>query len=186
MGQDRKRQRRKPYGANGPLHRWVMLYHWLLNSPAWQSLGLAARCLLIEVWKRHNGLNNGEISFSIREAAGSLKIAPNTANKAFHELEDKGFLKARQRGAFSLKSRHATTWQITAEPCGGQEASKEFMRWSLPSTQGPKIRKPASTVATDSINGCHRAPATRAGKTVDGINGCDREGLHPSPHSLTH
>ena len=109
--------------------RHVRLRHYMLRSPAWQSLGPVARSLLIEVWARHNGINNGEISFSVREAAERLCIHRDTVSKAFHELENKGFLKARQRGSFTYKVRHASEWKITDEPFRDKPASKDFMRW---------------------------------------------------------
>ncbi len=103
--------------------------HWLLRSAAWKSLSRGARCLLIEVWQRHNGQNNGRISYSVREAAAALNVSKNTAAKWFSELEEKGFLRARQRGSFDYKLRHATVWIITAEPYGDEAASKDFMEW---------------------------------------------------------
>ncbi len=109
--------------------RHVRLYHWMLNSAAWHSLSLAARCLLIEVWKRYNGQNNGGIAYSVREAARALGVGKNTPTKLFRELEDKGFLKARQRGSFHWKGGEATTWVLTTEPCGEKLATKEFMSW---------------------------------------------------------
>ena len=85
----------------GSKDRFVMLDHWLLESEAWRALSPGASRLLIEVWARHNGQNNGHISYSVREAAELLGVSKDTASKWFHELEAKGFLKARQRGAFS-------------------------------------------------------------------------------------
>ena len=84
-----------PTGRSKGRERFIKLPHWLLNSPAYQSLALGPRALLIEVWLRHNGQNNGDISFSVREAARRLKCSKDTASKWFRELEDKGFLVAR-------------------------------------------------------------------------------------------
>ncbi len=121
-GQDRK-------GRSKRTAPFIMLLHWMLNSPAWRSLSLPARCLLLEVWQRYNGQNNGEIAFSVREAARALGVGKNTPTKLFRELEDKGFLKARQRGSFHWKGGEATTWELTMEPCGEKPATKEFMSW---------------------------------------------------------
>ncbi len=101
----------------------------MLNSAAWRSLSLPARCLLLEVWQRYNGANNGEISYSVREAAERLRVGQNTPTKLFRELEDKGFLKAHERGAFTRKNRMATIWILTGEEYDGQPATKDFMRW---------------------------------------------------------
>lgn len=101
----------------------------MLDSPAWNSLSLPARCLLIEIWKRYNGQNNGQISLSHREASEKLGVGRNTPTKLFRELEEKGFIEANQRGHFNVKGGKATTWRLTAVPCGQKPATKEFMRW---------------------------------------------------------
>ncbi len=124
----KKRKKLNAFGMSSPV-RHVRLYHWMLNSPAWQALSLGARSLLIEVWARHNGQNNGEISFSVREAAIKLRVSKDTAAKWFHELVAKGFLKVRRQGSFRWKGGKATTWEVTAERCDERAASKDFMRW---------------------------------------------------------
>jgi hypothetical protein len=60
-----KRRRRKPRES---YERFVALPHYMLRSPAWKTLPADAKALLIAVWERHNGMNNGEISYSVREA----------------------------------------------------------------------------------------------------------------------
>ncbi len=109
--------------------RFVQLRHWLLKSPAYRSLSLPARCLLVEVWTRYNGQNNGEISYGVREGKKALGVGKNTAHRSFVELEDKGFLKARRRGSFHWKGGKATEWEITALPWRDRPASKDFMSW---------------------------------------------------------
>ena len=59
-----------------------------------------------ELKMRFNGFNNGSITFSHREAAERLQVNRRTAKKGFDELEEKGFTKARVRGAFTVKKRH--------------------------------------------------------------------------------
>ena len=95
----KKRNRAGRVNATGRTNseaRHIRLYHWLLKSPAWHSISPLARSLLIEVWRRYNGQNNGEISYSVREAAKALHVGKDTANRAFHELEDREFLKAHE------------------------------------------------------------------------------------------
>ena len=61
----------------GCTERWVGLPHWMMKSAAYQSLPGDAIKLLLAVWQRHNGLNNGEITFACREAA-SLGLPRST------------------------------------------------------------------------------------------------------------
>lgn len=78
--------------------RYVMLFHWMLNSEAWKDLSGDARAIYVKISKRYNGSNNGLIVYSIREAARDLKIGRTTAKKRFDELESHGFIVAEQRG----------------------------------------------------------------------------------------
>ena len=86
----------------------------------------------LEVCQRYNGTNNGQISFSVREAAEVLSLTKNVPSKLFLELQDKGFLVKTMASSFSLKTKTATEWRLTAEPCGGEPATKDFMRWKPP------------------------------------------------------
>jgi len=115
----------------------VRLHRWLLQSQAWKSLSLAARCLLIELYDEHNGDNNGYFFMGVRTAAERLGVGKNLANRSFQELEDRGFIRARQRGSFNLKVRHATQWILTEYGFAGQPATKDFMRWPQSGMQKP-------------------------------------------------
>jgi hypothetical protein len=138
--------------------RHVRLYHYMLRSEAWQSLSANARAIYLEITARYAGVgsNNGRISYACREAKASLKIGQTTAIRAIWELEDRGFIVAVKKGAFSLKKKHATEWRVTEFPCDVTNASatKEFMRWQ-PTTPPakPKIQnagpvvKPSGPVA---------------------------------------
>ena len=140
---------RNPGGAP-----FVQLFHYLLNSPAWQSLRPPARALYVEIVKRFNGCNNGEISLSVREAARLLHIAKDTAGKTFHELEDKGFVRRRQCGSFDWKIHHASTWILTEHLLGDALATRDFMRWRPENSEtGPKSdpRRPKSGTASENI-----------------------------------
>ena len=65
----------------------VRLQSWMLRSEAWRHASLGAKCLLIELYDLYNGLNNGDLFMSVREAAARLRIGKNTANHLFMELE---------------------------------------------------------------------------------------------------
>jgi hypothetical protein len=139
-----QRQRRRRRGgrtdntgrSTGPA-RFLKLDHWLLKTTAWRSLGPACRALYVELAQRYNGSNNGEISMSVREAAGLIHVAKDTATKSFHELEEKGFIKRAVCGSFNWKLKQATTWILTAYDLGESLATKEFARWLPKPKLGP-------------------------------------------------
>ena len=112
--------------------RHIRLYHWLLRSEAWQSLSANARAVYIEMAARYNGSNNGQIPFSVRDAANRAHIGKNAADAALTLLQARGFIVATRRGAFNVKTKIATEWRLTEFTCDVDHsfATKDFMRWS--------------------------------------------------------
>ncbi len=109
--------------------RHVRLYHWLLASSAWHSLDPNARALLIVLYGYYNGQNNGELFLSVRSAAAALNIGKDSAARAFKKLNETGFIRPRQKGAFSWKAKVATSWVLTEFPLNEALGTKDFMRW---------------------------------------------------------
>jgi hypothetical protein len=128
-----KRKLKRAVGGSNH-DRFVRLPHYLLKSAAWRTMPPSAKALLLEVWLRHNGVNNGEISFACSEAPKLLGFSPATAKRMFDILIDRGFLIVVRDACFDVKNKKARTWRITAEPCGGTPATKDFMRWRTVST----------------------------------------------------
>lgn len=109
----------------------VRLYRWMLDSPAYLSLSCAARAVLIEIARGHDGMNNGRLGLSVRRASERCNIARGTAQRTFLELQERGFIDCMTKGAFSRKVLHATEWRLTWWPCDvtGELPSKKFMSW---------------------------------------------------------
>jgi hypothetical protein len=108
----------------------------MLRSEAWRTLPSDAKALLIAVWQRHNGVNNGEISFSVREAE-LTGLSKSVAARMFDVLIERGFLKVATDSAFHVKTRLARTWQLTMEPRGDHAPTRDFMRWTAKSGTPP-------------------------------------------------
>ena len=125
----RGRQRGVDPTGRSKTDRFVKLDYGLLNSEAWQCLSPRAVKLYISIRKRYNGVNNGEIGFSVREAMQLLGCGPNTASECFHELQTKGFLICRRQSHFDLKTREAREWEITAERRNEHPPSRDFRNW---------------------------------------------------------
>jgi len=104
-----------------------------LRTPAWKSLSAEARAIYIEMASRYTGpgTNNGQIPYSVRDAATSLHIGKTTAACAIEMLQTRGFIVAMTKGAFSRKIRHATEWRLTEFGCDVTNAlaTREFARW---------------------------------------------------------
>jgi len=112
---------------------FIRLHRGVTESAAWKSLSCEARALLLEIWARHNGANNGQIGYSHREARKALRIGNDKVQRAFRDLEERGFLRAVVRGHFNCKvesgAGRATEWELTAEPCNGQPPSGTYRNW---------------------------------------------------------
>jgi hypothetical protein len=134
--------------SKGGGERYVGLTHYLLACPAWKTMHSDAKALLIDVWMRYNGINNGEISYAVSEAAG-IGLSKAQAARMFLMLIERGFLAVVRNSDFNVKIQVARTWRITAVSRGDQNATKDFIRWSpaKPNAEParPKVR-PAKSI----------------------------------------
>jgi hypothetical protein len=128
-----KRKLRRGVNGSDPTIRRVELHHYVLKSAAWESLPGDAIKLLIDVWKRHNGANNGEISYSCREAE-RIGLTQWQASRMFAILIERGFLVVVKNACFKAKDKKARVWRLTDEPYRSEPATKEFMSWRPPLT----------------------------------------------------
>ncbi len=133
----------KPYkhGKRGGA-RFVQLDEYLQRSQAWATMKPGPRALYVELKRRFNGSNNGEIILSHRDAAKALNVNRNTVTGYFHELAERGFI--RQTGAPHLGPAgigQASKWALEEHPTtDGKPAGKAFMRWHPNLETPPKKR----------------------------------------------
>ncbi|MER8393737.1 hypothetical protein NKH10_17725 [Mesorhizobium sp. M1340] len=135
--------------------RHVRLYHWLLESPAYQSLDVYGRALLVEFKKRYNSVNNGNIAFSGKEMEAALSCSNKPADRALSDLIDRGFVKVAKKGHFDWKRQveggsRANTWILTEYPIdypthSAMPATKDFMKWRPAKALQKKTRGDEST-----------------------------------------
>lgn len=110
------------------LGRFVALPYNLLESDAWKDLSPGATLVYIELKRRYNGSNNGDIPLSCREAGNVAHCGKGTVGKKFAELIDHGFIKPAIKGRFH--NRHASTWILTCQTHAGQSPSNEWKNFS--------------------------------------------------------
>jgi hypothetical protein len=138
-------------------HRYLMMNRYLLESQAWKSLNATARAVYVHMAMKYYGSNNGRIGYSVRAAAEELKIGLATASRALADLQYRGFIVPKKRGAFSLKVRHASEWRLTDLVCNvtGDLPTKDFMRWTPDKnkTRYPQRKRTVSEVEAIGICG---------------------------------
>lgn len=136
---NRRQDRRGRSEGDG---HFFQMFEWFMKTTAWQSSTVYERSLYLEIKRRYNGRNNGDIPLSHREAEALLDCSNTAVEKAFKGLQIKGFIKPQQKGSFCWKTTkdgrsqgRATRWRLTELPqdlplrelAGG---TKEFMRWA--------------------------------------------------------
>jgi len=125
----------KPYKRQKKgAERFVQLPEWLMKAPAWATMSPGPRSLYVELKRRYNGTNNGEIYLSHREAAIALHVHRNTVGPWFKELEERGFIhltRAPHLGPSGVG--RASMWALAeARTMDGGKASMAFKKWKTP------------------------------------------------------
>lgn len=113
------------------------LIHQTMDTLAWRALTPAAKALY-PLLKRKVGGNtglNGQIGLGVREAAEYLGTNKDTAARAFHDLEAKGFIVACKVGHLGYAGHgKATEWRLTELGTGaklneGGKRTADFRSW---------------------------------------------------------
>lgn len=103
----------------------------ILKSAAWRSLSGAAVKVFLELHTRYNGGNNGNVRLSMNEATEALGLGKATVQRAFAELQEKGFVVLQTAG--NWYHRRAHEWRLTTKtvtgPRGNQAATNDWREW---------------------------------------------------------
>lgn len=133
--------RHKRRGKGTPTGKFVQLSHWFMDTPAWRTVAPGPRALYVELRRRFNGVNNGRITLSHREAAEALSVHRNTVGRWFDELEARGFITAQRGHCLGPAGIGETTlWALDEEPLEGQPPAKRFARWARTEKQKPRTK----------------------------------------------
>jgi DNA-binding transcriptional MocR family regulator len=147
----------KPYkGHKKGVGRHVQLPEWVQASEAWATLRPGPRALYIELKRRFNGVNNGSIILSHRDAGKALDVHRNTVGPWFDALEERGFIRMTQAPHLGPSGIGQTShWALEELPSADlKPASKRFMSWR-------QKQKPR----TENRTGCHKKQDTKGGDT---------------------
>lgn len=145
-------------GRNNTHGKFVMLLDVMTRTPAWRDLKPADISVYLLIAQRYNGGNNGHIGLSVRDAARLAHIAPNTAKKAFERLQERGLIKCVKKGAFSVKTKQASEWELTVwAKTQGTPASHLYKNWTPAQKQNTVSNRDAHGIKSCAIIPLNRA-----------------------------
>lgn len=126
MGRDRKNERQ-------PEH-WTQMLRSTMETPAWRALTTTGQALypwLKMEWKGAKFNNNGDISLAVRTAAERIGCGRDTAARAFHDLQAKGFLLLTSHGRMGVEGKGTPpTYEITELAMRGEQSGKKlYLHW---------------------------------------------------------
>lgn len=87
MGRDKRNEERSEH--------FTQMVRNTMQEPAWCALSVTAQALYPWIkleWRGPKANNNGKLRLSVRQASEKLGVSLNTAGRAFHDLQAKGFL----------------------------------------------------------------------------------------------
>ena len=104
----------------------------MLKHPNFRRLSADAVRVWLEMHLGYYGINNGEIGFSVRQAADCLHSGSGKASKAINELIEARFIICTRDSSFHMKTRRAREWMLTTQPMGMGAASNEWKKITVP------------------------------------------------------
>ncbi len=100
----------------------------VLRSEAYKDLAPRARALMFElqdVWRPSEPC----VHFSVRRAAQKLNVTANTANKAFFDLVEHGFIECVDE--YDWYNGKARVWRLTWLTNNKSEPKNNYMEWRI-------------------------------------------------------
>lgn len=100
MGRDKRNEARAEH--------FTKLVRNTMETEAWRALSPTAQALYPWIkleWRGSQSNNNGKIKLSVRQAAERLGIGINTASRAFHDLQAKGFIVVTEHARLGIKGQ---------------------------------------------------------------------------------
>lgn len=107
--------------------QYAILDYSFLRSDAFRQLSGPAIKVFLELRTRYNGKNNGRITLSLDECRRLFSIGKRTAQRAFQELEAKGFVRLVVLGRWF--GRKASEWELTMVPRDGRPPTHDWKMW---------------------------------------------------------
>jgi hypothetical protein len=130
---------------------FVMMPLAILNSAAWIEVDPTGRLLWIALRRklRNDGLNNGKIYLSCRNAAKEIGIDKSTAAVQFMALEHYGFLRKTTEACLGVDGEGISPhYRFTDLAYGSHAVTLDYQRWTGEIFERPKKQNPVRIIRT--------------------------------------
>jgi hypothetical protein len=122
-------------GRSDSNEHYTKMFRPTMDTPAWRALSTTAQALypwLKLEWRGPQANNNGSISLSVSQAAARLGVKSDTAAKAFHDLQAKGFLALTQEARLGVNgAAKGSTFELTEIALRGESRPRRlYLAWS--------------------------------------------------------
>lgn len=127
MGRDKRNEKRSEH--------WTKMLRPTMQTDAWRALSTTSQALypwLKLEWRGPENNNNGKLRLSVRQASNCLGVSLNTASKAFHDLQAKGFLVITERAVLgSSGDAKSAAYELTeiALPHANGQPRALYKQW---------------------------------------------------------
>ncbi len=96
-----------------PSARFAKIDHDVLDAPAWAALGPSARALYVDLLRKFNGRNNGDISATLSDLRKTGWSSQHTVHAALQELLALGFIVCTRKGGVARGSSVCSLYGFT-------------------------------------------------------------------------
>lgn len=210
MSTKRNRPRIDATGRNpdrvGTEGRYLSLRRSIWHSPQVSALTCNARALMIELLSMFNGLNNGTLFLSVKDATARLGFSnPLPASDAFHELESVGLITNTLVGSFRVKTGRgsmARAWRLNWLDKEGKRAGPDILASldmaKLEPTQRRRLEKRQTALkkfvkntvdekfaVTDTVTRCVQTTDVTASAVTESVTWSSEIGGNACPAGVT-
>ncbi len=138
----------------------------MMETKAWRSLSTTAQILYVWLkfeWRGPRANNNGKIRLSVRQVSEKMGVSINTAARAFHALQAKGFIVVREPAHLGLGgAAKCPAFELTELPMPNSNkpvGRKLYLEWregedfpvqkaAVHNPSGKKAKKPVTKMVT--------------------------------------
>lgn len=162
MGRDKRNEARGDH--------FTKMVRITMQTEAWRALSPTAQALYPWIkleWRGPAANNNGKLKFSVRQAARAMGVGTNTAGRAFHDLQAKGFIVVTKPAHLGTAGKaQCPEFEVTEIGLPHSDTNtgrRLFKEWKI-GVEFPIIKAPVNNPL--GVGGRNKTPSPKWGQSV--------------------